>query len=78
MTSFNVTCKVLKGAHGAVDFIQWKAYDPRWSICTLFGYCDGKIRCEIERPLLSSGIKVLKVLNATITLQVSSKTSTDS
>ena len=48
----------------------------------VFGLCSdtvtGKLRCEIERPLLSSGIKVLKVLNATITLQVSSKTNTDS
>ena len=47
----------------------------------VFGLCSdtvtGKVRCEIERPLLSSGIRVLKVLNATITLQVSSKTSTD-
>ena len=36
------------------------------------------MRCEIKRALLSNGIQVLQVVKATITLQVSSKTSTDS
>lgn len=76
-TPFNVTCEILKGAYGTVDFVQWKAYDPRRSHWALFGYCNREMRCEIKRALLSNGIQVLQVVKATITLQVSSKTSTD-
>lgn len=43
----------------------------------MFGYCNREMRCEIKRALLSNGIQVLQVVKATITLQVSSKTSTD-
>ncbi|XP_022792731.1 uncharacterized protein LOC111331806 [Stylophora pistillata] len=76
-TSFDETCGVLNGTHRTVRDVDWKAHDPKNDKWTSFGYCNGQLKCEIKRSLLPNGIKVLKVANATITLQVSSKTNKD-
>ncbi|KAL9983642.1 hypothetical protein ACROYT_G005845 [Oculina patagonica] len=72
-----VRCEALQRVDRVVD-VEWKVRNPNNHQWIRFAYCDKSMACMVMKPRLPNGIKVMNISNGNLTLQRSTKNSTNS